>query len=110
MQLVLLLLLLHLLLPVVLAGLAPNLILVVNPAVQYMAYEWLTQRHAALKRKRMGLSAAPPGSSSSRVKLGPAEVFLLGKRLVLTWVNSNTRCGQSAGRIAAVLCAHLGSL
>lgn len=59
-------------------GLAPNLILVVNPAVQYMAYEWLTQRHTALKRRRMGLPAAAAGSSSSRVKLAPGEVFLLG--------------------------------
>lgn len=58
-------------------GLAPNLILVVNPAVQYMAYEWLTQRHAALKRRRMGLAPAAAGSSQ-RVKLGPGEVFLLG--------------------------------
>lgn len=61
-------------------GLAPNLILVVNPAVQYMAYEWLTQRHAAIKAKRMGLPAAAAGSSSKRVKLGPGEVFVLGKQ------------------------------
>jgi hypothetical protein len=43
-----------------------------------MAYEWLTQRHAALKRRRMGLAPAAAGSSK-RVKLGPGEVFLLGE-------------------------------
>uniref|UniRef100_A0A383VEU4 Uncharacterized protein n=1 Tax=Tetradesmus obliquus TaxID=3088 RepID=A0A383VEU4_TETOB len=55
-------------------GLAPNLILVVNPAVQYMAYEWLTQRHAALKQKRL----ARAGVKVGRVKLSAGEVFMLG--------------------------------
>lgn len=57
-------------------GLAPNLILVVNPAVQYMAYEWLTQRHTASKQRRMGSTGA---GGSQRVKLTPGEVFLMGK-------------------------------
>lgn len=56
-------------------GLAPNLILVVNPAVQYMAYEWLTQRHTALKQKRL----ARTGAAAGRVKLSAGEVFVLGE-------------------------------
>eukprot|EP00882_Tetradesmus_deserticola_P008568 GHRQ01009036.1.p1 GENE.GHRQ01009036.1~~GHRQ01009036.1.p1 ORF type:complete len:340 (+),score=110.08 GHRQ01009036.1:226-1245(+) len=56
-------------------GLAPNLLLVVNPAVQYMVYEWLTQRHTALKQQRL----ARTGAASRRVKLSAGEVFLLGK-------------------------------
>ncbi|KAF6249924.1 mitochondrial carrier domain-containing protein [Scenedesmus sp. NREL 46B-D3] len=55
-------------------GLAPNLILVVNPAVQYMAYEWLTQRHKVLKQKRL----ARMGVAAGRVKLSAGEVFVLG--------------------------------
>lgn len=55
-------------------GLAPNLILVVNPAVQYMAYEWLIQRHTTLKQRRR----AKAGLATGRVKLTAGEVFLLG--------------------------------
>lgn len=47
----------------------------VNPAVQYMAYEWLTQRHAALKQKRL----ARAGVKVGRVKLSAGEVFMLGE-------------------------------
>ncbi|KAF8056394.1 ufc1 [Scenedesmus sp. PABB004] len=50
-------------------GVLPNLALVVNPAVQYMAFEALTARAVAAKARRRG---------GSRVKLEPGEVFLLG--------------------------------
>lgn len=75
-------------------GLAPNLILVVNPAVQYMAYEWLTQRHTALKRRRLGLPPAAAGSSSTRVKLGPGEVFLLGEPVLMMSTEGQQPVGQ----------------
>jgi hypothetical protein len=48
---------------------------VVNPAVQYMAYEWLTQRHTALKQKRL----ARAGAAAGRVKLSAGDVFMLGE-------------------------------
>lgn len=90
----------------------------VNPAVQYMAYEWLTQRHAALKQKRL----ARAGVKVGRVKLSAGEVFMLGEprgegggagRLqLLPWSGSQYAllccCGvfdtSSMLKTAAVLC------
>lgn len=57
-------------------GLLPNLILVVNPAVQYMAYEWLIQRHTTYKQKQLVKAGAV--LSGTRVKLSAGEVFVLG--------------------------------
>lgn len=59
------------------AGLVPSLILVVNPAVQYMAYEWLIQRHSSYKQRRALASGAVAGS---RVKLSAGDVFLIGEQ------------------------------
>eukprot|EP00775_Hariotina_reticulata_P006943 gene6943-7161_t len=56
-------------------GLAPSLILVVNPAVQYMAYEWLIQRHSDYKRRRALATGAATGS---RIRLSAGDVFLIG--------------------------------
>eukprot|EP00878_Enallax_costatus_P019269 GHUV01020325.1.p1 GENE.GHUV01020325.1~~GHUV01020325.1.p1 ORF type:complete len:289 (+),score=89.62 GHUV01020325.1:238-1104(+) len=57
-------------------GLLPNLILVVNPAVQYMAYEWLIQRHTTYKQRQ--LVQAGTIAPGKRVKLSAGEVFVLG--------------------------------
>ncbi|CEP01501.1 hypothetical protein PBRA_002107 [Plasmodiophora brassicae] len=50
------------------AGLLPSLVLVINPAIQFMTYEQLV---ALVVRKRMGTSQTP-------VRLSSIEYFLLG--------------------------------
>jgi hypothetical protein len=66
---------------------------VCNPALQYMAYEWLTQRASEVKRRRAG--------ASKRVALGSGEVFLLGEGRQL----GSALAGWLAGWLAAGRCA-----
>lgn len=63
------------------AGVLPNLILVVNPAVQYMAYEWLIQRHTTYKQRQ--LLKAGTLAAGKRAKLSAGEVFVLGELAVI---------------------------
>jgi adenine nucleotide transporter 17 len=54
-------------------GLLPSLILVANPAVQYMLFEALTARALRLQAARQG-----GGSGGAAQRLGSGSVFLLG--------------------------------
>lgn len=57
-------------------GLMPSLILVVNPAVQYMLFEGLMTRALKLRIKQQQRTGAAPAKGTPR--LGVGDVFLLG--------------------------------
>ncbi|GLC34242.1 hypothetical protein PLESTB_001607100 [Pleodorina starrii] len=60
-------------------GVLPGLVMVANPTLQYILYEWLTAQLLQLRRGRAGSKAAgrPGGGGGGVPRLGTGDVFLL---------------------------------